>query len=320
MTGEMLTFLVSEDQQGERLDRFLADELSDNFSRERLQALIAGGALTVDGKVQTKVAYRLQEGQSLCLQVPEPQPIHLLPEDLPVEIIYEDEHLLVVNKPVGMLTHPAGSQLTGTLVNIMLHHCLVKGNGGLSGINGQLRPGIVHRLDKDTSGLLMVAKTELAHRVLSEQLKAKTARREYRAIVQGVFKTDSGTVDAAIGRHPKHREKQAIVTDGSGRSAVTHWAVQERFGNFAYIICKLETGRTHQIRVHMASIKHPLVGDLQYGSGVEKQLRLVTKGQLLQAFRLGFVHPATGEAMQFEIPESAEIAEALVFFRHYAAG
>jgi 23S rRNA pseudouridine1911/1915/1917 synthase len=234
--------------------------------------------------------------------IPDAQPIPLEPEAIPLDVIYEDSDLLVVNKPSGMLTHPTGRERHGTLVNALLHHC---GNS-LSGINGFIRPGIVHRLDRDTSGLLMVAKTDAAHFHLSAQLKEKSARRDYRAIVQGSFKEDTGTVDAPIGRNPKHRDKMAILPDG--RPAVTHWRVRERIdGKYALMELSLETGRTHQIRVHMAHIGHPLLGDPLYGSGIEKVIKLKTQGQLLQAFRLSFNHPTTQERLMFGIPQDPEI-------------
>lgn len=295
--------LVNEEDQGERLDKYLAAVLEEfSLSRERLQGLIKEGRIQINGKPETKAATRLKEGDAIEVAISEAQPIPLQPEDIPLEVVYEDASLLVVNKPTGMLTHPTGREREGTLVNALLAHC---GNS-LSGINGMIRPGIVHRLDRETSGLLMVAKTDPAHFHLSAQLKEKTARRNYRAIAQGQFKQDEGTVNAPIGRNPKHRDKMAIVADG--RAAVTHWKVLERLGDkFALIELSLETGRTHQIRVHMAHIGHPLLGDPFYGSGIENIIKLKTQGQLLQAFRLSFTHPLSNELMTFEIPQDPEI-------------
>ncbi len=294
--------LISEEEQGERLDKLLASELEEfSLSRERLQTLIKDGLVTLNAKPATKPSIRLKDGDTIQVIIPEATPIALSPERIPLEVIYEDAALLVINKPTGMLTHPTGRERTGTLVNALLAHC----GDSLSGINGQIRPGIVHRLDRDTSGLLMVAKTDAAHFHLSAQLKDKTARRDYRAIVQGCFLKDTGTVDAPIGRNPKNRDKMAIMADG--RHAVTHWQVEERLGDkFARIQLSLETGRTHQIRVHMSHIGHPLLGDPLYGSGVEKNLKLKTPGQLLQAFRLSFLHP-NGERVTFEIPQDPDL-------------
>lgn len=297
----------------ERLDKFLASELSDNFSRERIKTLILEGRVLINGKLQTKAAFRLKEGDTIALSLPVPEPLQLLAEPIPLDVVYEDDCLLVVNKPRGMLTHPAGREQTGTLVNALLYHC----HGRLSGINGILRPGIVHRLDRDTAGLLVVAKTEKAHRVLAEQMKLKTARREYYAVVQGNLSQDTGTVNAPIGRNPKHREKMAVIS--TGRPSVTHWEVLERIhGKFTWVRLRLETGRTHQIRVHMSHIGYPVVGDPQYGHGIEKVLKLNTAGQLLQAFRLGFIHPENKSPMAFEIPLEPMLADALVFLKALA--
>jgi 23S rRNA pseudouridine1911/1915/1917 synthase len=285
-----------------RLDKFLAFTLSDQISRERLQQLIKTGAVMVNGAIRQKTAFAIGLGDRLSLLLPAAEPLALPAEDIPLEIVYEDAELLVVNKPVGMLTHPTGRETRGTLVNALLHHCA----GQLSGINGILRPGIVHRLDRETGGLLVVAKTDRAHRSLAAQIKAKTARREYLAIAQGHFPQDSGVVDAPIGRNPTHRNKMCI--DPAGRAAVTRWTVQERLhGRFTLLRLQLETGRTHQIRVHLAHIRHPILGDPLYGSGVEKALGIRTHGQLLQAVRLGFAHPVSGEAVVFEIPMEAEM-------------
>jgi 23S rRNA pseudouridine1911/1915/1917 synthase len=297
------TLLVSEEEQGERLDKLLAAELEEfSLSRERIQTLIKDGLVTVNRQPERKPSTRLKDGDAVQVCIPEAKPIPLEPEPIPLAVIYEDSALLVVNKPSGMLTHPTGKERHGTLVNALLHHC----GDSLSGINGFIRPGIVHRLDRDTTGLLMVAKTDAAHLHLSAQLKEKSAQREYKAIAQGRFPEESGTVDAPIGRNPKHRDKMAVLPDS--RPAVTHWHVRERIGDkFALLELRLETGRTHQIRVHMAHIGHPLLGDPLYGSGIEKVMRLKTQGQLLQAFRLRFTHPATQERLTFELPEDPEI-------------
>lgn len=305
-------FLVDEESHGLRLDKFLAQAVGADHSRERLQKLIHEAHVCVNGKPVTKPSTSVKENDRITCHIPDAKPIALLPQPIALEIVFEDEHMLVVNKPVGMLTHPTGREQTGTLVNALLAHCMdfKTGKSTLSGINGLIRPGIVHRLDRDTSGLLMVAKTDQAHQALSEQLKAKTARRDYVAIVQGGqmgFKTQSGTVSAPIGRNSKHREKMAVVPDG--RPAVTHWTLQEQIETkFARVSLALETGRTHQIRVHMAHIGHPLVGDPLYGSGLEKTLRLKEKagvtGQLLQAVALGFEHPQSKTPLRFEIPVS----------------
>lgn len=304
---------VSEDEQGERLDRIVASELEEwSISRERVQALIKEGLVEVNGKVSTKPALRLKNEDAVIVTIPEAKPLELQAESIPLDVIYEDTALLVVNKPRGMLTHPTGREQSGTLVNALLGYC----GDRLSGINGVIRPGIVHRLDRDTSGLLMIAKTDAAHLFLSAQLKDKTARRDYRAIVQGRFTTEKGTVDAPIGRNPKNRDKMAIILDG--RPAVTHWNVRKRLDDkFALVDLSLETGRTHQIRVHMSSVGHPLVGDILYGSGLERVIKLKTQGQLLQAYRLSFIHPDTRELVSFEIPEDPEITETWGWLERY---
>lgn len=306
--------LVNEEDQGERLDKLLAAELEVwHLSRERIQSLIKDGQITSNQIKVYKPSLRLKEGDLLEITIPEARPIALKAEKIPLEVVFEDTSLLVVNKPSGMLTHPTGKEQTGTLVNALLAHCA----GSLSGINGEIRPGIVHRLDRDTSGLLMVAKTDAAHLFLSAQLKDKTARRDYRAIVQGRFLQDTGTVAAPIGRNPKHRDKMAIIP--TGRDAVTHWRVLERLNDkFALVELSLETGRTHQIRVHMSSIGHPLVGDPLYGSGLEHALKVKMQGQLLQAYRLNFVHPDSKDRMTFEIPQDPEITQVWTWLSAHA--
>lgn len=294
---------VSAEHNGERLDKFLSAALDDSpISRERLQDLIKEGRVILDGKTVNKPSLRLKEGDQMVLSIPQARPISLEPDDIPLTIVYEDADLLVIDKPVGMLTHPTGQERRETLVNALLAHC----GSSLSGINGEIRPGIVHRLDRDTTGLLMVAKHDAAHVALSEQIRKKSARRDYLAIAQGRFAADSGTIDAPIGRNPKHRDRMGV--QNGGRPARTHWRVRERIGDkFALLEVSLETGRTHQIRVHCSHIGHPLVGDPLYGNGIEKVLKLKTQGQMLQAFRLAFRHPVSGEPLQFELASDPEL-------------
>ena len=304
---------VSPEQAGRRLDTVLADAAS--LSRSGAAKLIEAGAVTVNGASSSK-NYLLRAGDELCLTLPEPREICAQPEDIPLNIVYEDDALLVINKPSGMVVHPAPGNPDGTLVNALLHHC----KGQLSGINGELRPGIVHRIDKDTSGLLVVAKTDLAHRRLAEQLEGHHITREYRAIVCGGLRSDSGTVDAPIGRHPVDRKKMAVLTDGnhSARDAVTHYTVLERFGGFTYLQLALETGRTHQIRVHMSYIGHPLMGDAQYGgcrTPFEREHARLLHGQVLHARRLSFVHPMSGEPVSFECPMPDDFERLLSILR-----
>lgn len=279
---------------GIRLDKWLSDQLPE-LSRSGVQHLIEQGAVLCNGKPAAK-NLKLREGDSLLVRIPDPAPLEdVQPQNLPLEIVYEDEALLVVNKPKGMVVHPAPGNPGGTLVNALMYHL-----SDLSGIGGELRPGIVHRIDKLTSGLIVVAKNDMAHASLAAQLKEHSARRTYIAIVDGNIKEDSGTVDAPIGRHPVDRKRMAVVKDG--REAVTHWRVLERYGVYTLIEARLETGRTHQIRVHMAYIKHPVAGDTVYGSAKPK---LGLEGQALHAARLELTHPATGERMIFraDVPE-----------------
>ena len=272
-----------------RLDVF-ASALAD-VTRSRAGTLIRDGMVTVDGAPQHKAGFRLKPGMAVAVRVPEPLPAQAQPEDIPLQIVYQDQDLAVVFKPSGMVVHPAAGNETGTLVNALLSRL-----DNLSGIGGEIRPGIVHRIDKDTSGLLLVAKNDMAHVSLSEQIKAHTVHRAYRAIVIGGMKAASGTVDAPIGRHPTDRKRMAIVPDR--REAVTHWTALQPLRGATLIECRLTTGRTHQIRVHMASIGHPVLGDPVYGP--KKSPYPVAGGQLLHAFRIGFVHPRTGEEMLFE--------------------
>ena len=271
-----------------RIDKELAHHLAD-ISRSQLQKWIEDGNVTVNGE-KVKPKYKLAVGDRVVVQPEKPQKIDLEPENIPLDIVYEDDDVIVVNKPQGMVVHPAPGHPNHTLVNALLYH------SPLSTINGEFRPGIVHRIDKDTSGLLMIAKNDLAHRSLAAQLKAKTNEREYVALVHGVIKEERGTIDAPLGRSKKDRKKQAVVEDG--RHAVTHFKVLERFQHYTLVSCRLETGRTHQIRVHMKYIGHPLAGDPLYGP----RKTLPGNGQYLHARLLGFKHPRTGKQMTFTSP------------------
>ncbi len=285
-------FEVTEDGAGVRMDKYLSG-LVPEFSRSYLQRLIQEERVRVDGR-PVRGKEKAVPGAVIELDVPEAVEPRIEPEDLPLKILYEDKDVILVNKPKGMVVHPAAGHTSGTLVNALLFHC----KGELSGINGVLRPGIVHRIDRDTTGVLIACKNDRAHNCLAEQLKEHTVTRRYRALVCGNIKEDEGTVDAPIGRHPTDRKKMAVVRSG-GREAVTHYRVLERFGNYTYIECRLETGRTHQIRVHMAGMGHPLLGDQVYGR-VKAPFRL--EGQTLHAMILGFMHPSSGEYMEFEAP------------------
>lgn len=286
--------LQAEEFVGERIDKFLSCRLEE-VSRSYIQKLIKEGHVSVNGK-PVKANYKLGADDEICLEIPEAKEPDILPEDIPLDILYEDQDILVVNKPKGMVVHPAAGHYSGTLVNALMYHC----KDSLSGINGVMRPGIVHRIDMDTTGSLLVCKNDEAHRILAEQLKEHTIRREYHAIVYGNLKDDAGTIDAPIGRHPVDRKKMSI-NHKNGKRAVTHYEVLERFGNFTYIRCRLETGRTHQIRVHMASLHHPLLGDEVYGPSSKPPFSGV-KGQVLHAKILGIHHPSTGEYMEFDAP------------------
>ena len=286
----MKELLFSAAEGGERIDKFL-NEVMPDFSRSYLPKLIKNGNVLVKD-ICVKPNYRLNAEDEIQVRIPDDIPLDIQPENIPLDILYEDEDLLVINKPKGMVVHRAPGHYSGTLVNALLYHC----DGQLSGINGVLRPGIVHRIDRDTTGSLLVCKNDMAHRALAEQLKEHSINRRYRAIVWGNLKEDEGTVDAPIGRHPVDRKKMAINRQ-NGKNAVTHYTVLQRFSKFTYIECRLETGRTHQIRVHMASIGHPLLGDFTYGApSPEKGL----EGQCLHARRLCFVHPRTGKSVCLE--------------------
>ena len=295
--GEMLEFTVASEDAGGRLDVLVTEYAQGQLTRSAVQKLIRDGACSVNQKT-VKANYRAVPGDQVSLFVPEPETMDILPEDIPLDILYEDPDLIVVNKPKGMVVHPAAGHADGTLVNALLWHC----GSELSGINGVQRPGIVHRIDRNTTGSLVVCKSDFAHQSLAQQLKDHTITRKYRAIVCGGFSQDSGTIDRPIGRHRTDRKRMAVCPDG--REAVTHYTVLERFGRYTYIECVLETGRTHQIRVHMASISHPLLGDDVYGGFKPEQMfeGVLLQGQVLHAMVLGFIHPRTGEYMEFSAP------------------
>jgi 23S rRNA pseudouridine1911/1915/1917 synthase len=293
---------------GWRLDRALALAVP-TLSRERLKALIRSGAVETGGQVVRDPATRVRGNESLSVAVPEPQPAHNVPQDIPLKVVFEDEHLLVVDKPAGLVVHPAAGNLDGTLVNALLHHCA----GNLSGIGGVARPGIVHRIDKDTSGLLVVAKTDVAHEGLAKQFAAHSIDRRYLALVSGVPKASHGTVDAPLARSATNRKKIAIVEGQRGKRAVTHWKRLEVRRDAALVECRLETGRTHQVRVHMASIGHPLLGDPIYGGSRKTHGKLLRElgfhRQALHAAELGFVHPVTRSRLSFSSPMPADMQE-----------
>lgn len=288
----VLSFTVASDTVSVRIDRYLTEQCPE-LSRSYIQKLLKDQKVKADHKT-VKANYKVQPGQEIVVEIPDAEPLDIQPEDIPLDILYEDPYLLVVNKPKGMVVHPAAGHTGGTLVNAVMAHC----GENLSGINGVLRPGIVHRIDKDTTGALLVCKTDEVHRSLAEQLKEHSIKRRYRAIVRGNLKEDTGTIEGPIGRHPTDRKKMAINYK-NGKDAVTHYMVLERFGQYTYVECRLETGRTHQIRVHMSSIGHPLLGDTVYGSGKDP---FHLEGQTLHAMILGFIHPITDEYMEFSAP------------------
>jgi 23S rRNA pseudouridine1911/1915/1917 synthase len=299
---EVVQVTVTEDQKSERIDKVLAG-VNEGWSRSQVQQWIKDGVVTVNGQA-VKGNYKVKPGDEITVAVPEPEPLDVLPEEMNLDIYYEDQDVLVVNKPRGMVVHPAPGHTTGTLVNGLMAHC-----NDLSGINGVMRPGIVHRIDKDTSGLLMVAKNDMAHESLVNQLVAKTVTRRYKAIVHGVIPHDTGTIDAPIGRD-KH-DRQSMTVEENGKHAVTHFRVLERFKDFTFVECQLETGRTHQIRVHMKYIGYPLAGDPKYGP--KKTLSI--DGQALHAGILGFNHPRTGEYLEFEAPLPKDFEDLLEYLR-----
>ena len=303
---ETIILTAGAEDAGERIDAYLASCLS-NLSRSYLQKILKAGGVTVAGK-PVRASFRLFEGAEIRLDIPEEQEPNILPEDIPLDILYEDNELLVVNKPKGMVVHPAAGHYSHTLVNALMFHC----RGQLSGINGVLRPGIVHRIDKDTTGVLVVCKTDLAHRSLAEQLAVHSITRKYRAIAYGLFKEDAFTVEGNIGRHPVERKKMAVHVR-NGKPAVTHVQVLERLKGFSYVECSLETGRTHQIRVHLSSVGHPLLGDELYGP--KKCPVAGLQGQTLHAMVLGFRHPVTDEYLEFTAPLPEYFQKLLKKFR-----
>lgn len=291
---------------GERIDKYLAEVMSD-YSRSFLQKQLKDGNVIVNGK-RAKASLKVAEDDEVCISIPENKEPDIVPEDIPLDILYEDQQLLVVNKPKGMVVHPSAGHYSQTLVNALMFHC----KDQLSGINGVLRPGIVHRIDMDTTGALVVCKTDLAHQSLAEQLKVHSITRRYRAIVHGRLKEDFGTIEGTIGRHPTDRKKMAMNVK-NGKPATTHYKVLERFEQFTYVECELETGRTHQIRVHMSSIGHPLLGDVVYGS--KKSAVPGLQGQTLHAMILGFIHPTSGKYMEFIAPLPEYFEKLLKKFR-----
>lgn len=299
------TIIFSADKAGERLDVFLTRKWPD-FSRSHIQKLIAKGEVVTVGKVR-KANYKLALGDEVQITLPEAVPVAIEAENILLDILYEDDDIIVVNKARGMVVHPAAGVNSGTLVNALLYHC-----DDLSGINGEIRPGIVHRLDKDTSGVMVCAKNDKAHVNLAEQIRTKAAHRIYLAIVNGNIKEEAGIIKGDIGRHPIERKKMAIVKE-NGKPAVTHFKVLERFGDFTLVECKLETGRTHQIRVHMASIGHPLVNDPKYGP--KKSSPFAIKGQALHSHELTLTHPTSGEEMHFTAPLPDDMEKILLFLR-----
>ncbi len=285
--SEQVILTASPEDKGSRIDKYISDNIAE-LTRSAVQGLIEKGLVLAEGKAVSK-NYKLRGGEEISVEIPAPEPMDAVPEDIPLDIVYEDDDLLVVNKPKGMVVHPAHGNYTGTLVNALLHHC----GDSLSGINGVIRPGIVHRIDKNTSGLLIVAKNDASHLKLAEQIKEHSFTREYEAVACGYFKETEGTVDAPIGRHKTDRKKMCVTTENS-RNAVTHYSVIKQYGGYAHVRLRLETGRTHQIRVHLSYIGHPVLGDDVYGKpykGIE--------GQCLHARKIGFIHPTTGEYMEF---------------------
>ena len=296
-----------EEDTGTRLDSFLSRRV-EGLTRSAAARLLAEGCVTCDGAVPGK-SYRIAGGEELCVILPEAEEPEAVPQDIPLDVVYEDEDVIVVNKPKGLVVHPAPGHPDGTLVNALLYHC----GDSLSGINGELRPGIVHRIDRDTSGLIIAAKNDFAHVKLAEQLQDHTLARTYRCIVTGNLREDTGTVNAPIGRCPADRKKMAVVA--GGRNAVTHWTVLERYPGVNYVECRLETGRTHQIRVHMAYIGHPILGDTVYGN---KKPVPGLQGQCLHAVGLKFIHPRTGELVELTCGLPEEFEKQLKKYRNMA--
>lgn len=297
---EPILLRASEESKNQRLDAFLASSL-DGLTRSQATRLIESGEVAVNGRAVSK-SYKLAGGEDVAVTLPEPEPVEAVPQDIPLDVVYEDADVIVVNKPSGMVVHPAPGHPDGTLVNALLYHCA----GTLSGVGGALRPGIVHRIDRDTSGLIIAAKNDAAHQYLSAQLADHTLARTYECIVVGKLREDRGTVDAPIARHPTDRKRMAVVA--GGREAVTHWEVIARYPGYTHVRCRLETGRTHQIRVHMAYIGHPILGDTVYGA--KKEVPGLT-GQCLHAVGLRFLHPRTHEVMELSCPLPDEFTRML---------
>ena len=297
---EPILLRASEESKNQRLDAFLASSL-DGLTRSQATRLIESGEVAVNGRAVSK-SYKLAGGEDIAVTLPEPEPVEAVPQDIPLDVVYEDADVIVVNKPSGMVVHPAPGHPDGTLVNALLYHCV----GTLSGIGGALRPGIVHRIDRDTSGLIIAAKNDAAHQYLSAQLADHTLARTYECIVVGALREDRGTVVAPIARHPTDRKRMAVVA--GGREAVTHWEVIARYPGYTHVRCRLETGRTHQIRVHMAYIGHPILGDTVYGA--KKEVPGLT-GQCLHAVGLRFLHPRTHEVVELSCPLPEEFTRML---------
>ena len=304
---EILTLQPNKEDAGKRIDAWLAANLED-MTRSAVQRLLEEGRVVCDGK-QLPKNYKLNGSETLEVSLPDPEPVDVVPQDIPLDVVYEDGDVIVVNKPKGLVVHPAPGHPDGTLVNALLHYC----GDSLSGIGGELRPGIVHRIDRDTSGLIIAAKNDFAHQRLAAQLQDHTLARIYQCIVIGNLREDSGTVDAPIGRHPVDRKKMAVVANG--RNAVTHWTVLARYPGFTHVECRLETGRTHQIRVHMAHIGHPILGDTVYGS---KKPVPGLQGQCLHAVGLRFLHPRTEELVELHCGLSEEFQAQLQKLRNRA--
>ncbi len=304
--NNMEPVVFTAEEKGQRLDVFVVERFPE-LSRSHVQKLIEQGNVLVDGSVR-KANYKLRGGEAVQVTVPQAEPISVEPEDIPLDILYEDKDIIVVNKARGMVVHPASGVYSGTLVNALLYHCQ-----DLSGINGEIRPGIVHRLDKDTSGVMVCAKNDTAHLDLAEQIRTKTAHRTYWAIVHGNIKEEAGIIKGDIGRHPTDRKKMAIVRE-NGKPAVTHFKVLERFGEYTLVECQLETGRTHQIRVHMTSIGHPLINDPKYGP--KKSSPFAINGQALHSLQLTLTHPVTKEEMTFTAPIPTDMEKILTGLRN----
>jgi len=301
---EEYKFTVEEKDINKRLDVYISEKI-ENLTRSRIQSIIDESCVLVNDKI-ARSSYKVKLLNEVFITIPEVKEMTAEPQKIDIEIIYEDEDLIIVNKPQGLVTHPSEGTKDGTLVNAILYHCK-----DLSGIGGVLRPGIVHRLDKDTSGLLMIAKNDFTHQELSKEIQSKEAKRFYKAIAIGNFKEDTGIVDKPIGRHPKDRKKMAIVKDG--REAVTHWNILERFGDYTFVELELKTGRTHQIRVHLSSIGHGIIGDKEYGPDIKFPINL--KGQLLHAYKLILRHPRTNEVLEFTAPEPKYFTKTLDYLK-----